>query len=423
MRIQTLGLIFAVTGLACGSSEQPPPDPSRPSAAPATQPQPASPAGEQAAKPDAEADTPAPKIEPPDKDASPPVDEWTIRATTPDPELAEQYKKAGWTHYRAGEFEAAAKHFALEAGVDPGHKPAHNLACAAARAGRSEAALLALAESIRRGGDQARELARKDEDLASLRAQPGFEAALEPADVQPEDSQAEPPPPECPEKYTRADNGSCYLDVEGRFQFAPVAFTKALELDVQAPARPSSGRWTFATIYGTDEYAEALGLTISRMLLEATKWPELLRTGKATPFEWIKDDGSARPFFWWPGDDPEPILVIPLRIEVNQHKDSMQVPGIYALALARHESDGWKAFVVPGWEQTHWHIPPSMFVHSMLGLRIDELELFSLVQKESPSDEEAIPQDRQLCRIKWIDGQLNYACTSGWSEVYSSQHK
>lgn len=95
-----------------------------------------------------------------------------------------------------------------------------------------------------------------------------------------------------------------------------------------------------------------------------------------------------------------------------------RVPQIYALALARKEADDWKAFVVPGWQPVHSHMPPAVFVHSMLGIRIDELELFSLVQKDWDEDPEAIPQSRELCRIKMIDGQLNYACTSGWSEIY-----
>ena len=84
-----------------------------------------------------------------------------------------------WDYYRAHEYEAAGRLFTQLGEREPEvWKHHHNAACAAALRQDERAAQLALVESLRRGGANARKKAKRDEDLASLHEQPWWSELL-----------------------------------------------------------------------------------------------------------------------------------------------------------------------------------------------------------------------------------------------------
>jgi tetratricopeptide (TPR) repeat protein len=85
----------------------------------------------------------------------------------------------GMTAYNARDFETAIENFeqALEKGLQRDAGVLFNIACCQALLGRTDAAIDWLEQAIR-ADDQARELARTDEDLDSLREDPRFVALV-----------------------------------------------------------------------------------------------------------------------------------------------------------------------------------------------------------------------------------------------------
>ncbi len=85
------------------------------------------------------------------------------------------YNTAGFLRHKAGKHAEAATLFLKATAADPDHPLAlHNLACAWAKAGDARVRT-ALARAIGQAGDDARDKARRDKDLDTVRREPWFE--------------------------------------------------------------------------------------------------------------------------------------------------------------------------------------------------------------------------------------------------------
>lgn len=185
--------LASIAVVACTAAD-PPPAPAAATPAPAVSaaadPTPtAAPKPADAAPSPSTTDTPAvAKVEPP---PTPPVDPVArfalavgplVGGTSPPAADA----KAAWAHYQAGRFADAQRAFAAVAVADgkPWKHP-FNLACASAKAGDADMARIGLAEAVRRGGEPAASKARRDADLATVRAQAWFEPVLRGEDPTP----------------------------------------------------------------------------------------------------------------------------------------------------------------------------------------------------------------------------------------------
>lgn len=329
----------------------------------------------------------------------------------------EQDNKTGWAHYKANEHELAAQLFARVAARDPAWKHAHNIACALAKAGKPDDARIALAESFRRGGEAAKESAKKDSDLSAVRELPWFDA-LSTGEPTPsegtiadagvaadEGEEDEPTPPaSCPRSGDISDHW-CWRDILGSFTFAEVVFDKPITLDIEVPKRPADRPWTPAKgkISMQDVRAE-LGVQHTTEAYGAHALPFIMEPEEEGP---LSEDGpDTKPFFWWPNDST-PVLVMLQRQKLGK----MRFLGVI---LARKTDAGWRATNL---EVVTSKLDPSSSnaeLESAVAFRSDGLELFTLAQLAFDGE----PLDRYLCRIRWEQGKLARACVDKWTPAF-----
>jgi hypothetical protein len=105
-------------------------------------------------------------------------DSFAVRRMTVGALAAVIYNDAGFARHKKKDWARAAELFAKAAFADPQAKlPPYNLACALARKGDARAAA-ALEVAIARGGEAARDRAKKDPDFEAVRAAPWFTALV-----------------------------------------------------------------------------------------------------------------------------------------------------------------------------------------------------------------------------------------------------
>jgi hypothetical protein len=333
----------------------------------------------------------------------------------------EQDNKAAWAHYKAKEYEAAAKMFARVAARDPAWKHAHNIACASAKAGAPDDVRIALAESFRRGGERAKASANKDSDLASVRKLEWFSALMHDRDAggpvahevnededDDDDDDDVPIPPNCPPGITLDDHHYCLIDVVAPFTFAEVIFDQPITLDLEVPARPAQERWRYARgKIPWKELRAELGIQHTIESDELWRAPEIMGLYAEGPLE------EDKPFFWWPEDNTA-VLVLPHRQKIGR----LRIRGVI---LARKTAAGWRATNLPMVLPMHEGHGGSSVLEAGLGFRYDGFELFTLAQvgdvDKRSLDNPVLPTYRWLCRIRWEQGKLARACTETWRDL------
>jgi hypothetical protein len=380
----------------------------------------------------AEPDSPSVDPTPPPLPAPSEFDELLVRLIgAPQPAAAgepsvDEMNKAAWADYKAKRYPLAVAQFARVAARDPAWKHAHNMACAFALAGEVDDARVALAESIRRGGEAAKASAKKDSDLAAVRKLDWFapllagestptptiaEAdAIAAADEGDEgEDEDDLTPANCPPGIDRDEIHHCFFDVLAPFSFVPVVFDKPITLDIAVPARPAKQRWKTASgKIPMKELRAELGIQHTTETYDLSRAPDVMTYSPDDfadfPLDFVdtplEDGADAKPFFWWP-EDGTAILVIP-------HKQKLGKLRFNGAILARKTDAGWRAtnLEVTLDEQEGW--VHASVLESGLGFRFDGLELFTLTQVED---------QRRLCRIRWEQGALARACVTKWTEV------
>lgn len=107
-------------------------------------------------------------------------DTFSIQFVQADRVAAKAYRAAGFAGLEAKSYDDAAKHFGSMTAVDGADwKGPFNMACALSLGGKKDQARLALEEAFVRGGDFAKNKAKKDKDLDNVRGEAWFAELLE----------------------------------------------------------------------------------------------------------------------------------------------------------------------------------------------------------------------------------------------------
>jgi hypothetical protein len=306
----------------------------------------------------------------------------------------EALHKAAWAHYQAGRHAEAAPLFARAADVDrEAWKHPYNLACAAARSGKSEWARIALTEALARDRAAVEKRAATDEDLASVRGEPWFSALL--------DADAAPSPAPSNEDCDETSKSRYCMNqfLAGEFVFGePLAFDLPLAIRVSIPKPLESGAPPFVLASGVT--VEALGLA-SANPLEPNAGE--VANGPAPYFMYYDTQTDFRaPTFWWPGHEGDPVfLLLPHQRE-----------GVETFTIAMNTAKGWMATTL---DTVALLGDTSTPTYGFVGVRRDHLEIFTLAWTGASPDKEPYG-GQQLCRIRWEDGALRRACAAEWDD-------